>query len=93
MRLNLSVSNTQICLGRAALALSVVLYAAVSVLIGPHAARGAEPTDDSLHVSGDGLSHFLGKWCADCHGPDTQESGLRFDTLSQEWDDPKIAAQ
>ena len=93
MRLNLSVSNTQICLGRAALALSVVLYAAVSVLIGPHAARGAEPTDDSLHVSGDGLSQFLGKWCLDCHGPGTQESGLRFDTLSQEWDDPKIAAQ
>ena len=93
MRLNLSVSNTQIRLGRAAIALSVVLYAAVSVLIGPHAARGAEPTDDSLHVSGDGLSQFLGKWCLDCHGPGTQESGLRFDTLSQRWDDPEIAAQ
>ena len=73
---------------------SLILGALLSVAVfGQQAARGVEPTDVSLHASGEALTQFLGQWCTDCHGPDTQESGLRFDTLSQQWDDPKVAAQ
>ncbi|MCH1441508.1 MAG: DUF1588 domain-containing protein [Rubripirellula sp.] len=93
MRLYLPIPNAKICHGHTPPMLCVVLWVAAFALSGPYAALAAEPVDDSLHVSEEGLSQFLGKWCSDCHGPETQESGLRFDTLSQQWDDPNVAAQ
>ncbi len=90
MHLYPTVSTEKIRNRRTILILGALLSVAV---FGQQAARGVESTDVSLHASGEALTQFLGQWCTDCHGPDTQESGLRFDTLSQEWDDPKIAAQ
>ena len=90
MHLYPTVSTAKIRNRRTILILGALLSVAV---FGQQAARGAEPTDVSLHASGEALAQFLGQWCTDCHGPDTQESGLRFDTLSQQWDDPKVAAQ
>ncbi|MGB1817357.1 MAG: c-type cytochrome domain-containing protein, partial [Rubripirellula sp.] len=70
-----------------------VLLVAASVAFGQQGLRGADPVDAPLHASGEALTQFLGKWCLDCHGPDLQESGLRFDTLTQQWDDPQVAGQ
>ena len=39
------------------------------------------------------LSAFLQKWCVDCHGRDTQEAGLSFEKLPQNWSDPITAEQ
>jgi len=62
-------------------------------VLGQSLAVGADDVADSLPASDEVLTRFLGKWCVDCHGPDTQESGLRFDDLSRRWDDPKAAEQ
>lgn len=64
-----------------------------SVVSGQRAVRGADPAHETSHPSDEVVTRFLGKWCLDCHGPDVQESGLRFDVLPQQWDDSKVAAQ
>ncbi len=91
MRRYLPVFKAKVCQACTAFILSLGLC--TFAFLGMHAAPGAGPTDNLLHVSGQELSQFLGRWCSDCHGPDTQESGLRFDKLSQQWDDPTVAAQ
>ena len=93
MRCRLTHSGTTACCQRTRFIVFAVLLVAASVAFGQQGLRGAGPVDAPLHASGEALTQFLGKWCLDCHGPDLQESGLRFDTLTQQWDDPQIAGQ
>ena len=93
MRCRLTHSGTTACCQRTRFIVFAVLLVAASVAFGQQGLRGADPVDAPLHASGEALTQFLGKWCLDCHGPDLQESGLRFDTLTQQWDDPQVAGQ
>ena len=93
MRCRLTHSGTTARCQRTRFIVFAVLLVAASVAFGQQGLRGADPVDAPLHASGEALTQFLGKWCLDCHGPDLQESGLRFDTLTQQWDDPQVAGQ
>ncbi|MDA7864607.1 DUF1588 domain-containing protein [bacterium] len=73
--------------------LNGILLVIMLAVLGQSLAFGADDVADSLPASDEVLTRFLGKWCVDCHGPDSQESGLRFDDLSRRWDDPKAAEQ
>ena len=77
--------------GRTANSSLITLLAAMLFVAGSKTDLRAEDAVNPLTDTE--LVQFLGQWCLDCHGPDTQESGLRFDTLSQRWDDPGVAAQ
>ena len=77
--------------GRTASSSLITLLAAMLFVVGSRTDLRAEDAVNPLTDTE--LVQFLGQWCLDCHGPDTQESGLRFDTLSQRWDDPGVAAQ
>ena len=82
-----AVSVNERAFWRVLLWLTVIVTAwvqAQSVNADEPAKQVAEPSSN--------LTAFLPKWCVDCHGSDTQESGLSFAQLPQHWDDPETTA-